>query len=133
MLGNLITAGCLFTLNMVILVLAGLLRMLPSFLRLLRQGIRVILLLSTRLYNLILGRAAPALDQHLGINVLNGLARIICTILLSLVIGLLFCFLIHIPINGLAIGVCILHGLVVGLVWDGISNRENLNLGDDAE
>ena len=36
MLGNLLTAGCLFSLNMIILVLAGLLRLLPSFLKFIR-------------------------------------------------------------------------------------------------
>ena len=88
MLGNLLTAGCLFSLNMIILVLAGLLRMLPSFLKFIRNAIRMIMNLSIRFYNLILTRAAPIMGQHLGINILKGFARIIATILISLVIGL---------------------------------------------
>jgi hypothetical protein len=133
MLGNLLTAGCLFSLNMIILVLAGLLRMLPSFLKFIRHVIRAILNLSIRFYNLILARAAPALDQHLGINILKGFARIIATILISLMIGLLILALLHWPINVLTVGICILHGLIVGLVWDGISSQGNLNLGDHLE
>jgi hypothetical protein len=133
MLGNLLTAGCLFSLNMIILVLAGLLRMLPSFLKFARDMIRLLMKLSIRFYNLILTRAAPLLGDHFGINILKGFARIISTILLSLVIGLLFFCLVHIPINGLTIGISILHGLIVGLIWDGISSAENLNLGDHIE
>jgi len=133
MLGNLLTAGCLFSLNMVILVLAGLLRMLPSFMKFARQVIRLIMILSTRFYNLILARAAPMLDHNFGINILKGFARIIATVLLSLGIGLLILCLFHLPINGLTLGICFLHGFIVGLVWDGISSIENLNLGDHLE
>ena len=133
MVANLLTAGCLFSLNMIILVLAGLLRMLPSFLRSLRGLIRFIMILSTRLYKLILTRAAPILNQHLGVDILKGFARIVTTIMLSLCIGLLIMYLLHLPINGLTVGICILHGVVVGLAWDGISSRGNLNLGDHLE
>ena len=133
MLGNLLTASCLFSLNMFILVFAGLLRMLPSFLKFLRNAIRIILNLSIRFYNLILNRAAPMMGQHLGINILKGFARIISSILISLVIGLFIVALLHLPINALTVGICILHGLVVGLAWDGISSLGNLNLGDHIE
>ena len=133
MLGNLLTAGCLFSLNMLILVLAGLLRMLPSFLKFARHVIRITMVLSIRFYNLILTRAAPMLGQHFGINILKGFARIIASILLSLGIGLLILCLFRLPINGLTVGICILHGFIVGLVWDGISSAENLNLGDHLE
>jgi hypothetical protein len=133
MLGNLLTAGCLFSLNMIILVLAGLLRMLPSFLKFIRNMIRAILNLSIRFYKLILTRAAPTLGQYFGINILKGFARIISSILISLVIGLIILTLLHLPINALTVGICILHGLIVGLVWDGISSLGNLNLGDHLE
>jgi hypothetical protein len=133
MIANLLTAGCFFSLNMVILVLAGLLRMLPSFLRSLRGVIRFIMILSTRFYNLLMSRAAPMLNQHLGVDILKGFARIITTILLSLGIGLVILSLFHLPINSLTVGICILHGIVVGLAWDGISSRGNLNLGDHLE
>jgi hypothetical protein len=133
MLGNLLTAGCLFSLNIVVLVLAGLLRLLPSLLKFIRHAIRLFLILSIRFYNLILGRAAPILDRYLGIDILKGFARIIATTLLSLVMGWLFLRLVHLPINGLTLGICILHGLIVGLAWDGISSTENLNLGDPIE
>ena len=133
MLGNLLTAGCLFSLNMIILVLAGLLRLLPSFLKFIRNAIRMIMNLSIRFYNLILSRAAPIMGQQLGINILKGFARVIATILISLVIGLFILALLHWPINILTVGICILHGLVVGLAWDGISSLGNLNLGDHIE
>lgn len=133
MLGNLFTAGCLFSLNMFILVLAGLLRMLPSFLRFTRHAISIIMNYSIRFYNLILDRAAPLLGQHLGVNILKGIARIISTILLSLIFGLFFFLLVHIPINGFTVGICILHGLIIGLTWDGIASLGNLNLGEHIE
>ncbi len=89
--------------------------------------------LSTRFYNFILTRAAPLLNRHLGIDILKGFARIITTILLSLGIGLLILCLFNLPINGLTLGICILHGVIVGMAWDGISSRGNLNLGDRLE
>jgi hypothetical protein len=133
MIGNLLTAGCLFSLNMIILVLAGLLRLLPSFLKFMRQMVGAALSLSIRFYNLLLAQAAPSLGQHLGIDILKGLGRIVATTLLSLTIGLIFILLVHLPFNWLTLGVCLVHGLVVGLAWDGISSAANLNLGDHLE
>jgi Cu/Ag efflux pump CusA len=73
------------------------------------------------------------MNDHLGVDILKGFARIMSTILLSLGIGFLILRLFHMPVNGLSVGICILHGLIVGLVWDGISSLENLNIGDHLE
>jgi hypothetical protein len=133
MIGNLMTAGCLFSLNMIILVLAGLLRMLPTFLKFLRQAIGMILNLSIRFYNLLLVQAAPLLGQHLGIDILKGLGRVTATMLLSLIFGGFIILVANLPLNWLSLGICMLHGLVVGLAWDGIATINQLNLGDRLE
>ena len=133
MFGNLLAVICLFSLNMIVLVLAGLLHLLPAFFKAVRRGIRFILMLSSQFYDLILTQAAPGIDRHLGVDILKGFARIATSILLSLVIGVLLFRLLNISLNGLTMGICILHGLIVGLAWDGNSNFEALNLGDTIE
>lgn len=133
MIANLLTASCLFSLNMIILVLAGLLRMLPSFLKFLRQMTGVALNLSIRFYNLLLTRFAPIMGQHLGIDILKGLGRIGATTTLSLILGLIITLLFQLPLSLVTLGLAIGHGLMVGLAWDGIISVKELNLGDHLE
>ena len=133
MFGNLLAVICLFSLNMIILVLAGLLRLLPGFFKAVRRGARFVMVMSSQFYDLLLTQAAPGIDRHLGVDIFKGLGRIAATILLSLVIGVPIFRLLHISLNGLTMGICILHGLIVGLAWDGNSNFEALNLGDTIE
>jgi hypothetical protein len=133
MLGNIITAGFLFTLNMLVLTFAGIVRMLPAFFRAMRQVLRLVLLLSVRLYRLIFAHIAPFLWRFLHINITTGLAKVMADILLSLLFGLLLLVIIPLPITWITLGICGVHGLLVGLAGEETASRDNLNLGEDME
>jgi hypothetical protein len=120
---------CLVSVSMVFLSIAGLLRLLPRFLHLIRLGSRSFLILSFRFYHLLLTRMAPVIQQHLNIHILVGHARVVATLLLSLSLGLLFLALTNLPVTRWSVGLSLLHGLAVGLAWDEIEKPGGLQLG----
>ena len=133
MLGNLFMAACLLTLNIILIAIAGGLRLLPTIFRFLRRTVRGMLLLSVRFYDNIFKRLAPLLKRHLGIDNLSGWWYIPCSILLSLVIGSSIVLLLGIKVNGWSVGVCALHGLLVGLTRNHTTSPQGLHLGVDIE
>ncbi len=129
MLGNILMAGFLFSLNMIFLIVAAALRLLPSLLNVARRAIRIFMVLSFRLYSLILTNLAPLIGSYFGVNILTGYLRILSTIILSLTLGLLLSVLIGLPISGWSIGILATHGLFVGLAWDEVTKSEGFQLG----
>jgi hypothetical protein len=120
---------CCLSIILVPLSIVALLRLLPTFLRAVRFGVRGILILSFRLYSLVLTRLAPLVQQQTGIDVLNGMARIAATVALSFALGMLFFGLTRAVITGWGVGLLVLHGLSVGLAWDDIAEPDGLRLG----
>jgi len=126
---QLLIAGCCLSLILVLVSLAGLIRLLPALLPFARLGLRVFLVLSYRAYALILSRLAPDAKRGLGIDILSGFPRVVATGLLSLVVGLVFLALTRSPVTIWNAGLFLLHGLVVGWVWNGIEEPDDLLLG----
>ena len=126
---QLLVAGCCLSVVLVLIGIAGVLRLLPAMLPLIRLGLRALLILSYRLYALVLHRLAPDFERGLGVDVLTGFARVAATLLLSLFIGLAFFALTQAPVTIWNTGLFLLHGLVVGWVWDGIEEPDDLLLG----
>ena len=124
LIGACFSAPVLFFLS-----LAALLRFLPSLLALGARGLRGFFILSVRFYHLLLVRVAPFLHRRLGIDVLNGFTRLLATLLLSLVLGLSMLVLASFPVNEWSVGLLIIHGLLVGLIWDEIEEPRGLKLG----
>lgn len=120
---------CLASMILVFLSIAALLRLLPQFLKLIRLGLRGFLILSFRFYHLLLTRIAPVIQQCLNINVLTVHLRVVASLLLSLILGLVFLFLTSLPVTGWSVGLSVLHGLSVGLAWDEIEKPGGLQLG----
>jgi len=120
---------CLASMSLVFLSIAALLRLLPQFLKLIRLGLRGFLILSFRFYHLLLTRIAPVIQQCLNINVLTVHLRVVASLLLSLILGLVFLFLTSLPVTGWSVGLSVLHGLSVGLAWDEIEKPGGLQLG----
>jgi len=133
-LSNQILVGaCCLSIIATFLSLAALLRLLPALFAVIRLALREILILSFRLYSLVLTRLAPFIQQRIGIDVLTGIPRIAATLVLSLVLGLLLLALTRIHITGWSVGLSILHGLAVGLVWNEIEEPGGLRLGVKAK
>jgi hypothetical protein len=120
---------CLASLSLVFFGIAALLRLFPQFLRLLRLGLRGFLILSFRLYHLLLTPVAYIFQHFLDIDIFASPIRVIASLLLSMVLGWLFTLLAEVPVVGWEIVLFILHGLFVGLAWDEIGDPAGLQLG----
>ena len=121
---------CLGTLVLVLASIAiCLLRLLPSFWRLARRALRALLILSFRLYDLALTCLAPILQRFLNIDLMAGWPRMVACMCLSLVLGLLFLWLTKITVTVWSVGLCLLHGVTVGLAWDEFEEPGGIRLG----
>jgi hypothetical protein len=120
---------CLASMSLAFFSIAALLRLLPHFLSLIQRALRVFLILSFRFYHLVLTCIAPTIQQLLNVDILVGSARIVASLLLSLVLGLLFILVTGWIVTGWSIVLFLLHGLFVGLAWDEIGNPAGLQLG----
>ena len=117
MLGNFLATTIIVSLNLLIVTLTGALRLLPSFMRSTRFLLGKFISLSCQFYRMILNRVSPLLQKRLGIDIQSGLLRVASTNLLSLALGLLIFSIFGVPITIIGVGLCLLHGLVVGLLW----------------
>lgn len=126
---QLIVATTIFALNVFFISLAGFLRLLPTLVPVLWRGTWGLLVLSCRLYYLVLTRLAPYIQAWTHVQVLEGLWRLTATVLLSLLLGLVFLLLLQWPVSGWALLLTLLHGIFVDLVWDEIPDSGGLQLG----
>jgi hypothetical protein len=117
MFGNFLAAICIFSLNLFLMTLTGVLRLLPDFLKAARRLLGKFIDQSYRFYRKILEWAAPFPKNHWGIDIQSGWLRLASTNVLSLILGLIIFAVIGLPITIVTVGICVLHGLVVGLVW----------------
>ena len=126
---QLLIAGCCLSLVLVLVSLAGVLRLVPALLPFVRLCLRAFLVLSYRAYALILRRLAPNITRWLGVDVLTPVPRLVATLLLSLGFGLAFFTLTQAPVTIWNTGLLVFHGLAVGWIWDGIEGSDDLLLG----
>jgi hypothetical protein len=132
MLGNFLATTIIVSLNLLIVTLSGVLRLLPSFMKSTRSLLGKFISLSGQLYTLILNQISPIFRRRWGIDIENGLLRIASTNLLSLVLGLLIFSIFGFPITVISIGLCLLHGLIVGLLWrESERPADQFHLGED--
>lgn len=131
--GSIIIGVCLSGFVIVLMTIFLSLRNLPQILGSLRQLVRGAFRGSYRLYNAFLSPIRSWVYQHTGIDIFHPIARITCTVVLSLLIGtgLLALFSIHIQTWMLI--VLILHGLFVGLAWEGILRSDDFQMGVNLE
>jgi hypothetical protein len=124
---------CLASLSLLFFSIAGLLRLLPGVINLVRRVLRGLLILSFRFYRLLLTCVAPFFEQRLNIDIFAGLSRVIASTILSLILGLLLLALLNLPLTEWSVGLCFLHGLAVGLAWDEIERPGGLQLGAETQ
>jgi hypothetical protein len=120
---------CLFSLAQLVIAVAALLRLLPALFKFLRVCLRGFLVLSFRLYYLVLNRCAPFFQEQLGLDLLTGTGRIGATLTLSIGLGLALLLLLQWRVSVLSVGLFVAHGLLVGLAWDEIQYPGDLHLG----
>jgi hypothetical protein len=134
MLVNILTSIFFFAVDFFVLALAGIIRLMPTLFRSGRVILNQFMDLSYQFYRFVLGNVAPFLRERWGFNILVGALRVVATVILSLVLGLLFLLVFGLPFNVWTVGLCILHGLAVGLVWGGAEAvSEGFRMGVNAE
>lgn len=124
---------CLFSLAQVLIALALLLRFLPALVKFARLCLRGFLILSFRLYRLLLKPIAPVVQRYVGVDILSGMARVVATLLLSLVLGFVLLLVMQWPVAIWNIGLFALHGLLVGLAWDEMEHPSDLRMGVNSQ
>jgi hypothetical protein len=130
LLTQLLVGACLLSPIVFFLSLAAFLHLLPAFVRFCHWCVRATLILSYRLYALILGWLAPVIRRVTGIDPRVGWPRLGATLLLSAAIGIAILLVTHLPFNGWSATVIVIHGLAVGLAWDEIASPGGLQLGE---
>lgn len=124
---------CLGSASLTLLALAALLRATPWLLHLLRRGLRGLLILSFRLYRLLLSPLAPMVREMAQVDITIGVGRVVACILLSLLFGLALVLLVGQPVTGWSVGLSLAHGLALGLAWEEIESPGGLQLGVKVE
>ena len=135
MFANILIFIFFFSINLFLLALAGALRLFPSFLKSARALMYEFMGWSFKFYQIILGQIAPFFQNRWGLYILEGSLRILSTIILSLILGLLILWILGLPISTWTVGLCFLHGLVVGLVWGEVDHAaaEGFRMGANFE
>ncbi len=124
-LENLCIGACLLSPVAFFFSGAAFLRVLPPFFRFLHRCLRVLLIVSYRLYRLILN----ALTSWSGIELAQGWLRVLVTTVCSTLLGLGVHSLAHWSLQWWSLGMFVLHGLSVGLVWDEIEKPGGVQMG----
>lgn len=125
----LLVLACLVIWVQLFIVLAFALRLVPTLLRWASDAVRVFLMVSYRAYQILLLPVARWVQGALGINLLVGLWRVVTVTALSFVIGLVIIAVTPLVISIPAVVVCVVHGLLVGLIWDEAEHLGHLHLG----
>jgi hypothetical protein len=126
---HLIIATTVFALNLFFVSVAGVLQLLPRLAPLVGRLVWGILLLSCRLYYLVLVRVSPYVQRRFRIRLLEGLWRLGTIILLSLGLGVGFYTVARISMTIWTITPLVLHGLFVDFVWEEIPDKGGLQMG----
>lgn len=125
----LIIGVCAFSLLQGAIGLAAVLRLLPALLGLARYLTRLLFVGSLRLYRLLLTHVAPLVKRTAGIDLLTGIPRLIAVLLLSTSLWLATLLLLGVGLSAWTIAPAVLHGLIVGLLWDDLAQPGELQMG----
>lgn len=125
LLQNVILGMCLVSPVVFFFSLAAFLGLLPAFLRFMHGALRVTLILSYRLYQLVLA----GVTSLTGVDIVQGWLRVVASTILSTVIGIAIHLVAEWPLWWWSVGLCVLHGLCVGLAWDEIERPGGVQVG----
>jgi hypothetical protein len=91
------------------------------------------MILSFRLYSMILTPIAKSLEQIFNINILSNLLRVVATLTLSVAAYLLIIHFAKLVTPDWMVAIPVLHGLTVGLMWESLARPGGLQLGVDIQ
>lgn len=125
--------GFLLAMTFFMMFLFGLLRNFPAILSASRQVLREILIMSYRIYKAIIAYLQPVINRYLGIQIGKTPMRILVTGLISLLILLAFDLVVGWRVSLFFSVLAILHGFVVGLLWDELDQAEGQRMGENIQ
>ena len=126
---TLIVGSCFLSVTLFFLSLAASLRMLPKLIGFLMQVLRGLMILSYRLFTIILDSLADPVYRLFIVDLYALFARTIVTTLLSASVGLSIHLLTDLSWSIWIIAGCAIHGILVGLIWDKFLEPGGLMLG----
>ena len=126
---GLIVGIVVFTFSTFVMGIAGVLQLLPRLVPLAAKAVWGVLMVSCRLYYLLLSRLAAPIQSRTRLDILTGLWRLLCTVGLSLAIGTGVLLLLGWTVSMWTGIVCVLHGLFVDFMWSEIPDSGQLYMG----
>ena len=133
-LGKILIKLLEFLVSLLMSILTLLVQYLPLIVKLLVEVFRGFLRLSLHAYRFIVEMVSPTIQNWTGLDLTQGIWRIVATTLLSLALGFLLIWVFQWKLNAWILGIAAVHGLLVGLAWGvgtGDSLIDGLNLGVD--
>jgi len=126
----LIFGSCLFSLSVLFLSVSLIVRSLPTLIRLFLRALRAVLMISYRLYTLVLKRIQPEFKKQLGIRVMDRVPRIFLSMALSNLIGMVLCLVFHWHVTLWIIAILCMHGLFIGYAWSDFFEQPGIRMGE---
>ena len=130
MLARLLFGFCTFSTSLLMLSMTLFIRCLPALSQLFLQLIRSWLKVSYLIDKALLSMINPIFRYNLGIDLLNASNRIFATTLLSLALYFLFLLFFNKSFSTWIAACFILHGLLIGYLWEDFFEPEGLHLGE---
>jgi len=128
-LSRFLFGSLLFSMMLLFLSVATSIRLFPGLMKLIHQFLRGFLILSYRLYHIILLVIQPAVARWFEADILHGNFRLAFCVFFSAIISLIPITLVGPSWSLWVLSFWILHGLFVGLAWDDIENPGGIQFG----
>jgi len=107
-----------------------LIRSIPAIAGLLGHFLRFLLRWSYRIYNRLFLSLNPSVQNHLGIDITEMPYRMVLSILISIILGLLVVLVLHIQPSWLFVIAFGLHGAIVAWLWTDFFEPLGLHIGE---
>ena len=133
LLQQLMFGVCFLSVSLFFLSASLLLRNIPALYDFFMRLLRNLLQLSYRFYRALLLRLHPYSLHYLNLNILDGSARLIASVMLSLIFGLAILLLLRWSPTMWNVGIFILHGIFIGLAWEDFFEPQGLRMGERME
>jgi hypothetical protein len=124
------SAICLMGINMILMFVFGLLRNLPAILQAIRHFVRELLILSYKVYRPLFAQLQPVAHRYLGLDATKTPIRMLAAAFLSFLLLLIFYLALGWRISVFVGVLAILHGGLVGLLWDELEQTDGLRTGE---
>ena len=122
--------GCLLAMNFVWMFLFGLLRNLPALLKAAREALGELLILTYRAYKPVVAHLQPVTQRYLGRRIGTTAVRVLCSSAISLFVLLAIDLLLRWRVSVFFSALAVLHGAIVGFLWDELDQGAEFRTGE---